>query len=97
MCRRLLVANSRRTKRTQRCTGGAAATAARCTRNRDNRKAIFLASRYVALGRLRDLPILTLRLPFSIAFFCERGSPCASERAVALARTRVHMYTRVRR
>lgn len=41
----------------------------RCTRNRDNRKAIFLASRYVALGRRRDLPILTLRLPFSIAFF----------------------------
>lgn len=46
----------------------------RRARNRDNRKTgrVFLASHRAALGRLRDLPILTLRLPFSIAFFRER-------------------------
>jgi len=36
------------------------------------KRRVFLASRRVALARLRDLPNLTLRLPFSIVFFRER-------------------------
>lgn len=45
---------------------------------------IFLASRRAALGRLRDLPILTLRLPFSIAFFFPRASPGSRARVASV-------------